>query len=35
MKPADFRGADVLTEEEFAGQQAILLGHDRPTSETP
>jgi hypothetical protein len=29
---ADLRDAGVLTEEEFANQKAILLGHDKPTS---
>jgi hypothetical protein len=31
-KWADLRDAGVLTEEEFADQKAILLGHGRPTS---
>ena len=33
-KLADLRDAGVLTEEEFANQKAILLGHDRRTPET-
>ena len=33
-KLADLRDAGVLTDEEFADQKAILLGHDRRTSET-
>jgi len=32
-KLADLRDAGVLTEEEFADRKAILLGHDKPTSE--
>ncbi len=31
-KLADLRDAGVLTDEEFADQKAILLGHGRPTS---
>jgi hypothetical protein len=31
-KLADLRDAGVLTEEEFAGQKAVLLANDKPTS---
>ena len=33
-KLADLRDSGVLTDEEFADQKAILLGHERPTSES-